>query len=142
MQSFSGGITTLRTKVQDLAGFEVRNDCYLGNFSFTKYVMWKDLESNSEKFQKSKVVNHLINHQGESFHDETEAVRPEDLDSQFLPQSLFTPMLCDSSQLAVICTADRGKNMVVEGPPGTGKSQTITNLISPSLAQGNCFICC
>lgn len=129
-------LQTLRTKVQDLAGFEVRNDCYLGNFSFTKYVMWKDLESNSEKFQKSKVVNHLINHQGESFHDETEAVRPEDLDSQFLPQSLFTPMLCDSSQLAVICTADRGKNMVVEGPPGTGKSQTITNLISHSLAQG------
>lgn len=129
-------LQTLRTKVQDLAGFEVRNDCYLGNFSFTKYVMWKDLESNSDKLQKSKVVNHLINHKGESFHDDTEAVRPEDLDSQFLPQSLFTPMLCDSSQLAVICTADRGKNMVVEGPPGTGKSQTITNLISHSLAQG------
>lgn len=127
---------TLRTKVQDLHKFEVRSDCYLGNFSFTKYVMWKDLESNYEKLQKSKVVHHLINHKGESFKDETESVRPEDLDSQFLPQSLFTPMLCDSSQLAVICTADRGKNMVVEGPPGTGKSQTITNLISHSLAQG------
>ena len=129
-------LQTLRTKVQDLAGFEVRNDCYLGNFSFNKYVMWRDLESNSEKLQKSRVVNHLINHQGESFHDETVAVRPEDLDENFSPQSLFTPMLCDSSQLAVICTADRGKNMVVEGPPGTGKSQTITNLISHSLAQG------
>jgi len=129
-------LQTLRTKVQDLNGFEVRNDCYLGNFSFTKYVMWRDLENNSDKLQKSKVVSHLINHQGESFHDETLTVRPEDLDSQFLPHSLFTPMLCDSSQLAVICTADRGKNMVVEGPPGTGKSQTITNLISHSLAQG------
>lgn len=127
---------TLRTKVQELAGFEVKNDCYLGNFSFTKYVMWRDLESNSDKLQKSKVVSHLINHQGESFHDETEAVRPENLDENFSPQSLFTPMLCDSSQLAVICTADRGKNMVVEGPPGTGKTQTITNLISHSLAQG------
>ena len=126
----------LRTKVQELKGFEVRDECFLGNFSFTKYVMWKDLESNAEDLQKSKVVNHLINHKGESFHDETETVKPEEIDKLFSPQSLFTPLLCDSSQLAVICTADRGKNMVVEGPPGTGKSQTITNLISHCLTQG------
>lgn len=129
-------LQTLRMKVQELPGFEVKSECYLGNFSFTKYVMWKDLESNAEKLQQSKVVNHLINHQGESFQDEMEIINPEDLDREFLPQSLFTPLLCDSSQLAVICTADQGKNMVVEGPPGTGKSQTITNLISHSLAQG------
>ena len=29
-----------------------------------------------------------------------------------------------------------GNNLVIEGPPGTGKSQTITNLIAAALAQG------
>jgi KaiC/GvpD/RAD55 family RecA-like ATPase len=28
------------------------------------------------------------------------------------------------------------KNLVIEGPPGTGKSQTITNLIAACLADG------
>ena len=29
-----------------------------------------------------------------------------------------------------------GKNLVIKGPPGTGKSQTITNIISSLLSQG------
>ena len=29
-----------------------------------------------------------------------------------------------------------GNNLVIEGPPGAGKSQTITNLIAAALAQG------
>src|SRR5205814_3181626 len=32
--------------------------------------------------------------------------------------------------------AKAGRNLVVEGPPGTGKSQTITNLIGETLAAG------
>jgi predicted ATPase with chaperone activity len=43
-------------------------------------------------------------------------------------------MLADSSQLRALCTAADGKDFVLEGPPGTGKSQTITNLISHFLA--------
>lgn len=42
----------------------------------------------------------------------------------------------DSSQHSVIIDALKGKNLVVEGPPGTGKSQTITNLIAAVLASG------
>jgi superfamily I DNA and/or RNA helicase/very-short-patch-repair endonuclease len=39
----------------------------------------------------------------------------------------------DSSQHSAIVDALKGKNMVIEGPPGTGKSQTIVNLISALL---------
>lgn len=43
----------------------------------------------------------------------------------------------DSSQhSALIDVLVQKKNLVIEGPPGTGKSQTITNLIAASLAQG------
>ena len=127
---------TLRNKVQDLKGFEVIEDSYLGLYSFAKYLMWRDLSKNSQDLLQNKVVDHLVNHHGEAFVDDAEPVSPSDIDRDYAPQSLYTPLLADSSQLAVICTAERGRNMVVEGPPGTGKSQTITNLISHFLANG------
>ena len=43
----------------------------------------------------------------------------------------------DSSQhSALIDVLSLKKNLVIEGPPGTGKSQTITNLIAACLAEG------
>ncbi|RLA39818.1 MAG: AAA family ATPase, partial [Gammaproteobacteria bacterium] len=42
----------------------------------------------------------------------------------------------DSSQHSALIDAIDGKNLVVEGPPGTGKSQTITNMIAAALAKG------
>ncbi|MGF6937091.1 very-short-patch-repair endonuclease [Paraburkholderia sp. UCT70] len=42
----------------------------------------------------------------------------------------------DSSQHSALIDAIEGKNGVIEGPPGTGKSQTITNLIAAALFMG------
>ena len=42
----------------------------------------------------------------------------------------------DSSQHSALIDAIDGHNLVIEGPPGTGKSQTITNLIAAAMAQG------
>lgn len=126
----------VRMSVAELKGFEVRPDCYLGNFSFTKYVMWKDLNSRIDDLSQSRVVSHLINNKGQAFVDHAKSVDPKDLDDLYAPQTLFTPLIADSSQLAVVCTASNLKNMVVEGPPGTGKSQTITNMIAHFLASG------
>ncbi len=42
----------------------------------------------------------------------------------------------DSSQHSALIDAVDGNNLVIEGPPGTGKSQTITNLIAAAMAQG------
>ncbi len=42
----------------------------------------------------------------------------------------------DSHQLAAIEAVKRGKSLVLHGPPGTGKSQTITNVIAESVAAG------
>ncbi|WP_193222345.1 DUF4011 domain-containing anti-phage protein Hhe [Alkalilimnicola sp. S0819] len=42
----------------------------------------------------------------------------------------------DSSQHSALVDVLQGKNLVIEGPPGTGKSQTITNFIAAAIAQG------
>ncbi|MCW5940766.1 MAG: DUF3320 domain-containing protein [Fimbriimonadaceae bacterium] len=42
----------------------------------------------------------------------------------------------DSSQALALLEARRGHTMVIEGPPGTGKSQTITNLLAQAVFDG------
>ncbi len=42
----------------------------------------------------------------------------------------------DASQHRAIMDMAAGRDMAIEGPPGTGKSQTITNMIATALSQG------
>ncbi|CAL9916432.1 hypothetical protein LSO9J_260006 [Candidatus Liberibacter solanacearum] len=49
-------------------------------------------------------------------------------------------MDADRSQHSTIIDVLNGKNIVIEGPPGTGKSQTITNLIAACVAEGKTLL--
>ena len=129
-------LQTFRVAVGEIAGWEVKDQVHLGIFSFTKYLMWKDLQDRQERLKENAVVAHLIDNPGKAFAATDLGFAPEDLDDTHKPEDLFAPLLADSSQLRAICVASDGKNLVVEGPPGTGKSQTITNLISHLLAEG------
>ncbi len=52
------------------------------------------------------------------------------------PEEVFAPLPADAPQLAAVIGAQKGRDMIVVGPPGTGKSQAIANLIAQCLAQG------
>ena len=52
----------------------------------------------------------------------------------FMPNSLV--MSADGSQLAAIDNVSDGTSVVIHGPPGSGKSQTIVNLIAQAFSQG------
>lgn len=126
-----------RLAIGDIPRWEVIEQVYIGTFSFTKYLMWKDLQDRTEDLKQNRVVAHLIDHPGEAFGEDGPEHQPSgNLDERYRPQDLFVPTLADSSQLRAICTASEGKDFVLEGPPGTGKSQTITNLIAHFLASG------
>src|SRR5690606_22873366 len=62
--------------------------------------------------------------------------KPQNLDEEVHPAELFTPLPADSSQLAAVIASARGHSFVLDGPPGTGKSQTIANMIAHNLALG------
>lgn len=67
-------------------------------------------------------------------------VNPRDLDRNFSPSDLMVTLPADSSQMAAIATADRGKDFILIGPPGAGKSQTISNMIGRLLAKGKTML--
>ncbi|WP_354000742.1 DUF3320 domain-containing protein [Pseudomonas plecoglossicida] len=98
--------------------------------------MWKDLAENAEHLRQSPVVQHLLDTPRDSFASDTPFPEPESLDRDYGPTEVFCPLPSDSSQLAAVMAAAKGKDFVLIGPPGTGKSQTISNMIAQSIAQG------
>ncbi len=125
-----------RDAVRDLPGWEVKSEVWLGQFSFTKFLLWKDLADRLDDLTRNRVVNHLVNEAGIPYPNPTGDIRPEQLDDEFHPCNIFCPRSADSSQLAAVMAAAAGHDFVLEGPPGTGKSQTIANIIAHCLAHG------
>jgi len=128
--------TKVRKAVKDAPGFEVVEDVVLGHFSFAKYLMWKDLVDRTQDLRQNSVVQHLIDTPREPYTSEISFVDGNEVDRHYKPHDLLAPLPADSSQMSAVATADRGKDFIVVGPPGTGKSQTIGNLIAHKLGKG------
>ena len=125
----------VRSSIKDIRGWEVSEDVVLSMFSFAKYLMWKDLSDRTDDLRKSPVVAHLIDSPREPYPSTTPFPETRRLDADYPPQKVFSPLPADSSQLSAVMAAARGKDFVLIGPPGTGKSQTIANLIAQCLAE-------
>lgn len=125
-----------RTHLKEVKGFELTEEIVLSNFSFAKYLMWRDLVDRTELLKRNPVVRHLIDTPKESYGDGTGLPAEARLDYEVHPRDLFLPLPADSSQTAAVLAANRNKDFVLFGPPGTGKSQTIANMIVQLLANG------
>lgn len=127
----------MKQAVREVPGFEVVEDIAVSTFSFAKYLMWKDLVDRTDSLKNNRLVRHLLDNPTERFTDDGgEFPQPESIDQRISPSSIFTPLPADSSQLAAVVAAESGKDFVIIGPPGTGKSQTIANMIAHCLAHG------
>ena len=126
----------VRQKIQDTPGFEVVEELFLSNFSFAKYLMWKDLRDREEQLKESNLVKHLIENPLEFYPHTGEFIEPSEIDKNIKAKDLFAPLNADSSQIAAIEASTRNIDFVLEGPPGTGKTETIGNIIAQNLALG------
>ncbi|MBL4809698.1 MAG: DUF3320 domain-containing protein [Phycisphaerales bacterium] len=127
----------MQQAVREVPGFEVVQDISISTFSFAKYLMWKDLVDRTDSLKTNRLVRHLLENPTERFQNGGDDFpEPRDIDERISPSSVYTPLPADSSQLAAVVAAQAGKDFVIIGPPGTGKSQTIANMIAHCLAHG------
>lgn len=121
----------LRHAVMNLPMWDVVEVGFIGNFSFSQFVMWNDIHSNHEFLEKNKIVHSLI-----SGAVEWDCTIPESADTD----EAYLPVTVDASQLRAINMAAEGVSFVLHGPPGTGKSQTITAMIANALTKGRTIL--
>lgn len=116
--------------------WRVTNEIVLGLFSFQKFVMYKDMERNRDAFLGHRLFRQLATGASAGELGMPDEIRTLDLDAGFPPESTYQVVDADSSQQRALAGVAHGLDLVIEGPPGTGKSQTITNLIAQALAGG------
>ncbi|GAB3140784.1 DUF3320 domain-containing protein [Micromonospora sonneratiae] len=100
---------------------------------FSTFQMWRDLTDHWPVFMENPVVRHLVESFGDSFDDPARAAGDAEVDEA----QLHLPIPADGSQMQAIVMAERGQSFILEGPPGSGKSQTITNMIAKAVAEGH-----
>ena len=110
----------------------------VGIFKYANLPMVTDLsEENLEQIAQSDVVAAMAGWEPARQILQEQISEPlpgkPDLDP---PQSEFLILDADSSQNLAINRVLAGGSLVIWGPPGTGKSQTIANLIASLIAQG------
>lgn len=127
--------TAVQSAVRDIKGWEVTEKVVLSTFSFAKHLMWKDLVDRTDQLKQNPVVRHLIETPRDPYASDVTFPDPRTLDRDHGPEATFCPLPADSSQLSAVMAAAKGKDLVLVGPPGTGKSQTIANLIAQCLAE-------
>ncbi len=124
-------IAMVRAETASMKGWDAVQDTYLSAFSFQNYLLWNDVRTQIEEFKKNATVSALLTGRAEK--QETPAAQEEDA---ALPEDVLLPLPSDSSQFSAVSLSGTGASFVLHGPPGTGKSQTITNIIANALAQG------
>ena len=111
--------------------FRIDETASLAILKFSTFQIWRDLDQNWASLATAPIVEHLVERPGETFVDPS-GDDPVDVDEL----AARLPVPADGSQMRAVAMARAGRTFVLEGPPGTGKSQTITNLIAELLRAG------
>jgi hypothetical protein len=131
-------VQTALDKNTTFNGWALRETTYLSTFSFAKEAMFKDLHDNETTILEHPIVQALAtsdpSQQSPEF--QFDPIDLADIDRLAPPE--VTPLVldADSSQRAAVAAALAGRTFVMDGPPGTGKSQTIANMIGVLLHAG------
>jgi very-short-patch-repair endonuclease len=136
-ESFLGSVCHT---ISDQPEWEVVDRVAVGRFAFPKIAMWKDLGDyigsvTNHPLCRSLAGDHTVPHE-DSFGAVGDLPEPHQFDDMIPPGELKTILDSDSSQYEAVVAARKGVSFVLDGPPGTGKSQTIANIIADGLSDG------
>lgn len=117
----------VRSALFTVKNWDVVETCVIGNFSFAQFAMWNDIHTAGEVLDNSKIVRSLM-----KGHVDWDVEISDDVEND----PVYLPITVDATQLKAIKMAAHGTTFVLHGPPGTGKSQTITGMIANLMGQG------
>ncbi|MGW2339072.1 DUF3320 domain-containing protein [Streptomyces sp. NPDC001661] len=121
------------------SGWEVSPRVVLSLFASHKESMYQDLLDNEGEVLASDLVRAVA--LGPDAQLATDAFSFEELDLDRIdelspPEDSPLVLDADASQRQAVAAAVAGRSFVLDGPPGTGKSQTITNMIAGLVHAG------
>ncbi len=108
------------------ADWEVTPDIAVGVFRYQKLQLEHDIAVHGDLYLSHPVIRRLCG-------DMTCPLPPAPRLSDSLEYMLLD---ADSSQEDVVRAAQEGRSFILQGPPGSGKSRTITNIIAVSVGEG------
>ena len=122
--------------------WRVAREMILGLFSFSKILMYRELSS--ERWPANKrpsdhpIIRDILVGAEESGDSHAGLDLSEEYDIDVDERCAKIPLVVDadsSQHSALTDVLAENRNLVIHGPPGTGKSQTITNLIAAAIMQ-------
>jgi DNA polymerase III delta prime subunit len=124
--------------VRKRSGWSLVDRSVLHPFSFLKEAMYRDLLDHEAEIVDHPLVQVLaLGSSAPKARDLVFTPVPfEQLDHYVTPEDLHHVRDADASQRRCVLAARDGHSFVMDGPPGTGKSQTITNIIAELLFEG------
>ena len=137
---FEGGsIEDYLNKISEISpktlSWRVRRQVSFGVFPSARIAMYHDLDTQASSFSNNEIVSSLFGGGNSSgaipFADDYHIDQPE-----YEEKVPYLVLDADASQYSTLYDIASGANVAVEGPPGTGKSQTIVNAIALAMAAG------
>ena len=125
-------IALFRAKTANMKEWEVTEDVYIAQFTFARYAMWSDVKNNISRYRDNALIASLITNSNKLAGNKLSGIDEDSAD----PCDILVPLPCDSSQFEAVAESAKGATFVLHGPPGTGKSQTITNMIANAVDAG------
>ncbi len=118
----------------EIPGFAIVRRKVIGTFTYAKLPMVRDLEAAGDLLADSDLVAAIA---GDADAQELVGADPgQRAATADAPEDDFSVLDADSSQRSAIDAVVAGRSLVIHGPPGTGKSQTIANLVAAMVVRG------
>ena len=134
-------LTLFQSAAEEVPELEIADRVVVATFSYAKLPLVRDLEGAHEAIGKHQLVAALTGdpgarHELRNISTDNFGDAEDEISDDPPPQDEYLILDADGSQSRVINAALQGRHLVVVGPPGTGKSQTIANLIATLSARG------